>query len=259
MSFNLRYGTADDGENSWSQRRQIAIQTIREYGPDLLATQEALAEQVDDLREQLPDYAVEAVGREDGRRRGEATAVFFRRNRFELCEREHFWLSETPEVPGSISWDASQTRMVTVCRLRLQESPAREILFFNTHFDNRSERARLESARLLRERITEAALHDPVIVAGDFNATEAEPVYRILLNGEHPGSTLVDSYRAAHPEHNGEELTRHDFRGERKGSRIDWILHSPHFITQAAAIDRREFDGRYPSDHYPVTAELAFT
>ncbi len=256
MSFNIRYAGADDAENDWSHRRRFVIQTIKRFGPDLLATQEVLAEQLDYVRDHLAEYDCLAVGREDGVRGGESTAVFYRAKQFELCREEHFWLSETPHIPGSISWGASQTRLVTGCCLRLRRRPAPQMWFFNTHFDHRSELARTESARLVRQRIEQLAADTPVILAGDFNATEHEPVYHDLLVGDGSGPTLIDAYRVTHPTHDGRELTRHDFRAEQIGSRIDWILHSSHFTTNQAAIERSTFDGRFPSDHYPVTAVI---
>ena len=93
-------------------------------------------------------------------------------------------------------------------------------------------------------------------MTGDFNATEDEAVYGTLLHGGGSGVELIDACRAIHPEHDGEERTRHDFQPARCGSRIDGILHSPHFKTEQAAILRNTFNGRYPSDHYAVTATL---
>jgi len=260
MSFNVRYGTAEDGPDSWSHRCGLVRDTIAQAAPHVLGTQEALDFQVDYLQQQLDGYQVVGVGREDGARRGEFAAVFFRTERFTLADHGHFWLSETPDVPGSRRWAASQTRTLTWCcledRMLAEPEVAPTFMVFNTHFDPRSERARIESAALLRNRVEQSARVFPVIVTGDFNATEDKAVYGTLLRGDGSGLKLIDAYRAVYPRHDGEELTRHDFQPDCRGSRIDWILHSPHFKAKQAAILRNMFNGRYPSDHYAVTATL---
>ncbi len=150
MSFNIRYGLANDGANSWEFRKERVAETIRVDGPDLLGTQEVQKFQLDFLLERLPGYAFAGVGREDGREKGEYCALFYREDRFENLGSGHFWLSATPEVPGSRSWDTSMSRMVTWVRLRDRRGGDRPFLFANTHFDHRGSQARLESARLVR-------------------------------------------------------------------------------------------------------------
>ncbi|MCL4177599.1 MAG: endonuclease/exonuclease/phosphatase family protein [Verrucomicrobia bacterium] len=113
MSFNIRYGAADDGTNSWPHRRYLILETIRTFDPDLLGMQEVLASQADYLKDNLPDYAFHGVGREDGVAQGEFVPVLYKRDRFEWVDAGHFWLSETPDVPGSKSWDSSLPRMVS--------------------------------------------------------------------------------------------------------------------------------------------------
>lgn len=257
-TFNVRYGTADDGPNSWPHRRELVRETLRRAAPDVIATQEALDFQIDYLSKQLDGHHVVGVGREDGARRGEFVAIFYRAERFSLDDHGHFWLSETPDIPGSKSWGTSQTRMVTWCRLQDRAAADAPITVFNTHFDQRSEQARTQSARLLRRRIERAALDSAVLVMGDFNATEDESVYSILRHRRDCALRLIDAYRAVHPERDGRERTHHGFRPETAGQRIDWILHSPDLETQEAGIDRTSFAGRFPSDHYPVTATLRF-
>ena len=260
MSFNIRYGTAADGDNHWDRRREFVVETIRAFDPDLLGTQETLGFQRDYLREQLPGYAAIGVGRNDGREEGEMMALYYREERFEPIEQGHFWLSETPEVIGSKSWDSSLPRMVTWVRLRDRRQPdAPPITFFNTHFDHVGTTARLESARLLRTRIATAAQSGPVIVTGDFNAGEPSPPYEALFGplGEEP-SPVVDAYRAAHPERSRNEGTFSGFvENGTSGPRIDWIGVTRDWIVQEAAIDRTAREGRTPSDHFPVTATLS--
>ncbi len=259
MTFNIRYAAADDAENSWERRRDLVGRTIQRFGPDLLATQEGFDFQIEDLHDRLGDVTFVGAGRADGRQRGEFVAIFFRHGRFSLVEQGHFWLSDTPDTPGSKGWDARQPRMVTWCALRDGEAPGELLHVLNTHFDFHGETARLESAKLLRGRIESLGLERPIIVMGDFNCGEDDLPYRTLLGGEDgtpAAHTLIDAYRSVHPRSGQSEATRHDFGRHTTGPRLDWIFHSQRFETLTADIDRTEFNGRFPSDHYPVTAVL---
>jgi endonuclease/exonuclease/phosphatase family metal-dependent hydrolase len=253
MSFNIRYGTADDGDNSWDRRKAFLIETIKAFDPDLLGTQETLAGQRDDLTAALKGYGMLAAGREDGRDAGEMMALFYRESRFEKLDGGHFWLSETPDTPGSKSWDSSLPRMVTWVKLRDRNAPdARPIAYFNTHFDHRGRRARLESAQLIRRKIAEIGKDCRIILTGDFNSVEGRPPYTALF-----AEGLRDTYRVIHPTREEGEGTFPDFRaGATAGPRIDWIGCSKDWDVKDAAIDHTSRDGRTPSDHYPVTAIL---
>jgi endonuclease/exonuclease/phosphatase family metal-dependent hydrolase len=255
MSFNIRYGTAGDGENRWEKRRDFLVETIRRFDPDLLGTQETLAFQADFLSAQLPGYTRVGVGRDDGKDKGEQAAIFFKSARFEKVASGHFWLSETTEQPGSRSWDAAITRMVTWAKLRDRQCD-RVFLWLNTHWDHQGPQARLESAKLMRRWLAERDARGPVIITGDFNSTEDSPPYRLLLGAAEDALKLTDCYRQVHPARQPDEATFHAFTGKRDGSRIDWILCSPQFTPLEAAMDRSNRDGRYPSDHFPVTAIL---
>ncbi|MDX2034725.1 MAG: endonuclease/exonuclease/phosphatase family protein [Blastocatellia bacterium] len=260
MSYNIRYGTAQDGENHWDRRREFLIETIKAFDPDLLGTQETLGFQRDYLAERLGGYDVLGVGRDDGGEKGEMTALYYRRDRFEKLDGGHFWLSETPDKPGSKSWDTSLTRMATWVRLRDRRQPrAKPLVFFNTHFDHRGEQARLESARLLRRRAAAAiAAGDRVIVTGDFNAGEESAPYRAFFGlDENVPSPLRDVHRVLHPTRAADEGTFSGFKAEAvSGPRIDWIGVSREWRVLAAAIDRTARNGRTPSDHFAMTAVL---
>ena len=261
MSFNVRFGTADDGADGWSLRYDLLVRTIRRYDPDLLGVQEALAFQWDDLCRGLDsDYAFHGAGREDGQRKGESVGIYFRRRRFECLDAGHFWLCETPETPGSIGWDAELTRMASWVKLRdlkAQSRPGGTVLFLNTHWDHFGKRARFESAKLIRRKVRAIQPEGGVVIVGDFNAREDDEEYTELLRAaDDEGPRYVDAYRAVHPERMSDEASFHGFKGGKEGSRIDWIFHSPDLRTIEAGIDRFNEDGRYPSDHYPVTAVL---
>jgi endonuclease/exonuclease/phosphatase family metal-dependent hydrolase len=262
MSFNIRFGTADDEQNSWQHRREFVIDTIRAFDPDILGTQETLGFQRDYLAAQLSDYEVLGVGRDDGQDRGEMMALYYRRERFDRLDAGHFWLSESPEVIGSKSWDSSLPRMATWVKLRDRRQPDLQPIFFvNTHFDHRGPQARLESARLVKRKIEELGKGCAWILTGDFNAGEhSEPYQALFGSGQPVDWPLIDSYRSVHHAavNGASEGTFNGFDVRAiNGARIDWIGVSRDWRVEQAAIDRTERDGRVPSDHFPVTAILS--
>lgn len=257
MSYNIRYGTANDGENHWNKRKDFLLETIVAFNPDLLGTQETLGFQRDFLAEKLLGYEVLGVGRDDGKEAGEMTALYFKRSRFEKLDGGHFWLSETPGVPGSKSWDTSLTRMVSWVKLRDKLQPkAKPLMFFNTHFDHRGNQARVESAKLIRRKVEEAAKTCRVIVTGDFNAGEDAPPYQAFFGfADGKASPLRDVYRTTHPKREPNEGTFSSFKaGETAGPRIDWIGVSAEWEILKAEIDRTAREGRTPSDHFAMLA-----
>ena len=139
MSFNIRYGTANDGINRWDLRKEFLVETIRNFDPDLLGTQETLASQKDYLAQAFPQYEAVAAGRDDGKLAGEMAALFYRRDRFEPIEQGHFWLSQSPATVGSKGWDAALPRVATWVKLKDLRSPdAKPILFLNAHLDHKA-------------------------------------------------------------------------------------------------------------------------
>jgi endonuclease/exonuclease/phosphatase family metal-dependent hydrolase len=176
--------------------------------------------------------------------------VFYRKENLRLVESGNFWLSETPETPGSISWGMSLPRMVTWGLFEL--AGARRFYFYNTHFAHRREddEARLRSARLLADRIAKLPARLPLILTGDFNAAAGGEAYRVLAQHLH------DAWRAA-ARQSGPETTFHGFTGKPGNARIDWIFYRPERIRvlEAETVTRND-GGRYPSDHFPVFAVL---
>lgn len=267
MSYNIRYGTAADGENHWNLRKGRLVALIERFGPDLLGTQETLAAQQDFLQEQLPGYESYGVGREDGVRQGEMASVFWKVDRWRCIDRGTFWLSETPEQVASRGWDAALPRIASwVILQEVQRRDAPELLWINVHFDHRGPRARLESARLLSRWALERSslsqsLHRDVVVTGDFNAGEGSEPYRALFvqdaSGGKPG-LLRDAFRLAQPQRGDREGTYSGFDfANSVGERIDWIAISSGWTVLESSIDRTaDSRGRTPSDHFPVTAVL---
>jgi acetyl esterase/lipase/endonuclease/exonuclease/phosphatase family metal-dependent hydrolase len=259
MSFNIRYGTADDGENRWERRKEFLAETIAAFHPDLLGTQETLGFQRDYLAEKLAGYEVLGVGRDDGKEKGEMMALYYNKGRFKRTEDGHFWLSETSDEVGSKSWDSSLPRMVTWVKLTdLKKPAAPPVAFFNTHFDHRGTTARLESARLLRMKIAEIGKGCSVVLTGDFNTAEkSEPYAALFAKGADQESPVVDTFRVKHPDATENEGTFSNFKRDAvKGARIDWIGASRDWEVMEAGIDRTAKEGRTPSDHFAVTAVL---
>ena len=254
MSFNIRYGLADDGPDAWEHRKDLVVDVIRDYAPDIVGTQETLDFQAAYLGEYLPEYAHFGIGR-DPENQGERMELYYRKDAMYPVETGHFWLSETPDVPGTRSWRTSLNRMVTWAKFYHNDSRAM-FYVFNTHFDHRSPQAREESAKLLRQRIDAIDSDFPIIVLGDFNAVAAssEP-YKNLVGGR------VKDARLEAGERLGPEGTGSTFRPEERETipRIDWILYSgPLAPTKFETIDQN-VDGRYPSDHFPVMATFTWT
>ncbi len=259
MSFNIRYGSAQDGDNHWDRRKEFLAKTIQAFSPDLLGTQETLGFQKDYLAGQLPGYENLGVGRGDGGTDGEMTALFYRRDRFEKLDGGHFWLSESPDKVGSISWDSSLPRMVTWIKLRdRRDSDLAPIVFFNTHFDHRGVVARKQSAQLLRDKIETLATGCAVVVTGDFNADEGSAPYQTLFGESNAQQSLViDSFRVLHPTQEKAEGTFSGFKADATaGPRIDWIGLSRDWKILQADIDHTAEAGVTPSDHFPVAAVI---
>lgn len=254
MSFNIRYGTADDGENSWPHRREAVIGVVEEHAPHVLGLQEALGFQLEEMRDALPRYRRLGVGRADGGEEGEHAAILVDAERLEVLEQGTFWFSDTPGFPGSTSWGNDLPRICTWARLRDRET-GRSFAVYNLHWDHRSQPSRERSAELLAEVLAgRAGAAEPVIVTGDFNAGETNPAFRRLLGSPEPG--LVDTFRVLHPDAT-EVGTFNGFAGVTGGPKIDAVLVSEQWEVVAAGIVRARFDGRYPSDHFPVVATVA--
>ncbi len=253
MTFNIRYNNPNDGEHAWPHRKERVASVIRFHEADIVGVQEALKGQIDELEALLPGYAWFGVGRDDGVAAGEFAPVFYRTDRFELIEQATFWLSETPDVPGSKSWDAAITRVVTWGRFR-DLATAGEFFLFNTHFDHRGQQARTESARLMLEQINALAGQAPVVVTGDFNVVPATEAYQIMTG------KLADARdRSATPPH-GPEGTFFGFTVEpdENQRRIDYIFVDPRVRVERYGVLADHWNGHFPSDHLPVLAEVVF-
>jgi len=262
MSFNIRYGTARDGNDSWPLRAASVAEIIDSVAPDVLGLQEALRFQLDELHAAIPGYGEVGVGRDDGRESGEYAAILFREERLRLLESGTFWFSDSPTVPGSMSWGNRVTRICTWARFEDARS-GRRFDVYNLHFDHESQESRERSSRLLAARLLERASPEPLIVLGDFNAGADNPARQFLtgtlaapLTADTPPSPeLIDTFQALHREASADG-TFNGFRGDSTGPRIDAILVSGSWAIRRADILRTSRGGRYPSDHFPIIALL---
>ena len=257
MSFNLRLDTPADGANAWPHRRDWVAGLVRYHAPDAIGVQEALAHMLVDLDTRLPGFARVGVGRADGREGGEFSAILYRTDRLELIDDGTFWLSPTPEVPGSKGWDAAIERVATWARFRDRRTGCLH-LHLNTHFDHIGEQARRESALLIRRRLGALADGLPVVVTGDLNADPRSAPYRIFTRDTVAGAIgpLRDAFDASRHGHYGPTSTWTAFTAIEPGRRIDYVLVSPRLPVLMHAILPDSWDDRFPSDHLPVIAVI---
>jgi endonuclease/exonuclease/phosphatase family metal-dependent hydrolase len=257
MSFNIRYGTAKDGDNHWSLRKDMLFDVVRERDADLVGLQEALAFQIDELIAAVPGYAVIGVGRDDAAKAGEFSAILFRRDRFRVADAGTFWFSDTPDVPGSKTWGNNITRICTWARFI--DRDGRGFYHYNLHLDHESQPSRERSAALLRQRI-DARAHpaDPVVVTGDFNVGEKNPALSALTAPAATGAAafLIDTFRVLYPDETVVGTFTGFKFGATAGDKIDYVLVQPGADVLSAEIVRISRNDRYPSDHFPVVARV---
>lgn len=250
ISYNIRYNNPDDGVNAWPNREQNVKALVKFHDADVLCVQEALPEQFDALLKKS-NFDVVGVGREDGKRKGEFSAVYFDKDRFVKKDGGTFWLSETPDVPSK-GWDAALNRVCSWVRLYDQLNK-KEFLVFNAHYDHKGVQARIESAKLIKQKIQQIAPALPVVFTGDLNVTpETEAISTIK-------SFLSDAKEISQEPAYGPNGTFNDFdfNSDLK-DKIDYIFVNKGFKVQKFAVLSDSKDKRYFSDHLPVFARLWF-
>jgi endonuclease/exonuclease/phosphatase family metal-dependent hydrolase len=247
MTYNLRYASTNK-PNAWPDRRPIMKDCITQADPDIFGTQEGVYHQLKDVERDLPQYRWIGTGR-DGGSRGEFMAIFYKHERFEPLEYDHFWLSDTPEVIGSTTWGNSNRRMVTWVRFK-ENSTGKEFYLVNTHFDHQIQPAREKSAELLLARVKKLKAELPLIVLGDFNARAgANKAYDILI----ADGWLTDTWQTAKEKRGEIVATFNNFQKITPGDhRIDWILTRNIDAPAWIQINTCQKDGQFPSDHFPV-------
>jgi len=253
MSYNIRCGSCEavTDVNHWSRRKTLVAEVIRKSGADLIGLQEAELFQVTDLVELLPDFDWYGVGRDAGDQRGEMNAVLVRRSVFDIESRKTLWLSATPDV-ASPGWDAMFKRTLTHVQLR-SKSTGKHLHFLNTHFDHMGERARLESAYLVARAAQELAVRDAVLLTGDLNLRSEHPAYAALARA------LQDAATTSATAPTGGTITFNGFGNELEpDNKIDFIFVSDGLRSRSHAVITDVYQGRYPSDHFPVVSTIGF-
>ena len=253
MSFNLRNMRAADGNNGWFEREQAVGQTIQRYRPDLLGTQEGYFPQIEALRAMLPEYASVAVARDDGDRDGETCALFYRRDVLTLNRSGTFWFSETPEVPGSRHWTRHHPRICTWGEFVPIANPETVIIAYNVHLDHEAQIAREKSCSMIRERMSQLPTHHSAVAMGDFNLEPDNRGYDIMTGGG--ADAPIDTYGRMMLSED-DSGTFHDFTGRHDMGRIDYIFVTPNLTLEHASIIHDSYEGRFPSDHYPILATV---
>lgn len=249
MSFNIRYGTARDGADRWEVRKPRLIEVMRRHPAQVVGLQEALIGQIDDLRAAFPRYQVVGVGRSDGNTSGEFSAILYDTGRLQLLRSDTFWLSETPRVPGSKHWGNTFERICTWAHFRDLKGGG-YFYVYNTHLDHQSQPSREKGTDLILRRIASRRPEDPVILTGDLNADEINPVNQRIRKAE-----FRDTFRVLHPDAT-EVGTTNGFRPKRGEHKIDYIFVDSSWSVKQADIVADQVDGRWPSDHLPVTATV---
>ena len=249
MTYNIRYNNPKDGENAWPNRKEKVTELVLKQKADIIGMQEALVDQVEFLDENLSGYARVGVGRDDGQTKGEFSPIYYDKDRFSLRDNGTFWLSKTPEIPGSKSWDAAITRICTYVYL-IENETNQHFWVFNTHFDHKGNRARTESSKLILNKAKEMVGNEPFVLLGDLNFTPESEGYALLEN------ELTDVFICYRE---GPTTTGKGFEvGKKEGGRIDHILFSKKLRCESYSIIDKNDGTWYPSDHLPVVSTLRF-
>jgi endonuclease/exonuclease/phosphatase family metal-dependent hydrolase len=257
MTFNIRLNTTSDSLNAWLYRKDKVASQVLFHQTHILGVQEALPDQVKDLQQSLSQYKFTGVGRDDGKNKGEYSAIFIDTTRLKLMESSTFWLSLTPDIPGSKNWDAAITRIVTWAKLYDKKSH-KTFFVFNTHFDHIGKEARRESAKLILQQVMKIAGKMNVIIMGDFNSKPDEDPYKVLTDKANINS-FVDSKDISKTLHYGPTGTFNAFKSKEIDDKpIDYIfLRGKWKVLQHATLSQT-WGGRFSSDHFPVFAKLNF-
>ena len=257
MSFNIRYNNKADSSNAWDCRKEKVISQIKFHDVDILGIQEGLIGQVNDLKRALVSYEFVGSGRDDGKEKGEFSGLFINSEKFNVINSGTFWLSLTPAIPGSKSWDAAITRVCTWAFLKDKKSKLK-FYVFNTHLDHMGVISRVESVKLILSKIDEMAAGCPVMLMGDFNSgIEDEPIKTITsqTNNIH----LFNSAELSVGGHYGPTGTFNNFRScEITDDPIDFIFVTNDFQVLKHATISESWKGHFSSDHFPVFAKLKF-
>lgn len=253
MTYNIRYDNPNDGENQWSNRKEFLVDQIKYNEVDIFGIQEGLHHQVNYLDSTFPDFKYVGVGRDDGKEKGEYSAIFYNSKKFKVVESNTFWLSATPNEI-SVGWDASMERICTYALFEDVNSK-QQFFVFNTHFDHIGDIARIESSKLIFEKIENINTNNsPAFVMGDFNLKPtSEPI-------QYLSKKLNDSKEISLLKPFGPTGTFNGFKfNEPVKDRIDYIFTNKEKVkVNKYAVLSDSKNCKYPSDHLPVLIEVQF-
>ncbi len=250
-TYNLRYDNPKDTGNLWADRAPFVSALIRFHGFDILGTQEGLKNQLDDISAALPQYNRYGLGRDDGKDKGEHSAIFYKKDEFNLLNKGDFWLSQTPDKP-SLGWDATCCNRICSWVYLQHKKSGKKLYFFNAHYDHQGVQARKESSMLILKKIQEIAGNQPAIFTGDFNGDHNSEWYQTVANS----NILKDTYKQVqYPYANNASFNAFGAAKHSTGI-IDHIFISNHFSASKWGVLTDTYHGKYPSDHFPVLAEL---
>lgn len=252
MTYNIRLSLDSDKENSWNNRKQETMALMSYYHPDYFGVQEAVPQQMTDIKTTLTDYDYVGVGRDDGKNQGEYSAIFYDKNKLEVTKSGTFWLSETPEKPSK-GWDAAYNRVCTYAFFKIKKT-GKQFLAMNLHFDHVGDVARVNSAKLILEKIKELNPKNlPLTLTGDFNLTDDSEPIKII------SKSLTDSYYNSQKPHYGPKGTWQNFDINTPSTeRLDYVFVKGFDVLSNRTINDRRENLLYPSDHFPVLTEINF-
>jgi endonuclease/exonuclease/phosphatase family metal-dependent hydrolase len=250
-TFNLRLQTDADTGNLWSQRAAHVAALIRFHEFDLFGTQEGFRNQLNDVRRSLPGYDFCGVGRDDGKEAGEHSAIFYRKDRFTVLKKGDFWLSETPDQPSK-GWDATCCNRICSWVQLSDKKTGKTFYFFSAHFDHQGTIARIESSKLILQRIAGIAANEPVIFVGDLNGDQQSEWYKNLQTSD----LLDDAFTEVNDPYAGNGSFNGFGNNLASPARIDHIFLSSQFMVRKWGIISDSYYGKYPSDHFPVMAKV---
>jgi endonuclease/exonuclease/phosphatase family metal-dependent hydrolase len=255
ITFNIRLNIASDSLNAWPYRKDKAASQILFHEANLVGVQEALYDQMTDLQQRLPAFKYVGGGRDDGKQKGEFSAIFYDTTRLQLLQTQTFWLSEQPSVPGSKGWDAAITRIVTWAKFKDLKN-SKLFFAFNTHFDHIGKIARRESARLLLQKVKDIAGSNPVVVTGDFNSKPSDEPIEVIVDANNR-EKLIDTKILSATPHYGPVGTFNGFKQkELDNEPIDYIFIKNGFKVLKHATLSQSWEGHFSSDHFPVFARI---
>jgi len=250
-TYNIRYDNPKDTGNLWVDRAPVIASLIRFHDFDVFGTQEGYKNQLDDIITALPQYSYYGVGRNDGKDEGEHSAIFYKKDEFNLLNKGDFWLSQTPDKPG-LGWDATCCNRICSWVYLQHKKSGKKFYFFNAHYDHQGVQARKESSKLILQKINDIAGKSPVIFTGDLNGSHTSEWYQAIATS----GKLKDTYKevkypyASNASFNG--------FGSAKGSTniIDHVFITNHFAVSKWGVLTDTYHGKYPSDHFPVLVEV---